>query len=440
MPVFTILNHGTGTHRHKTDGEIVADFGRNLQGTEYKDYLINDGPGSLKTTDNPGSFDPFTVDKVPKGDTPKWSQTPTKTLKDITGPKQKFFSPAGHGFLKAVTKVVSTKAYTGITGDGWDDNIRRAIAVISDVWASNMTGTINMIGWSRGAVTCLRMANWIKEFLGNGISINIFAIDPVAGLDAGEKLKDTYTVPDIVKQYLGILMLDEMRGDFKPQDLSRIQTTDPTQSKVAFLPFPGVHNTPVKTKDAGLGEVTRVVRALACKFLSSHGTQFQEAEATYTNHQMCEMYAEAVLKRAGYKGMMSTNLKAKLSGGLEDRAIRAEASNYVSADAAYFINEHHRMCFQATAQDVYNYFFTHNVANPLHKATTAYKSTDNWGQKFQQFSQSFPKSFELLSTVYLLDRQGGVGSPAVWRVSAPGVGAAALALMPGVGAVLQPLL
>jgi len=335
---------------------------------------------------------------------------------------------------------VSTKAYTGITGDGWDDNIRRAIAVISDVWASDMTGTINMIGWSRGAVTCLRMANWIKEFLGNGISINIFAIDPVAGLDAGEKLKDTYTIPDIVKQYLGILMLDEMRGDFKPQDLSRIQTTDPDQSKVAFLLFPGVHNTPVKTKDAGIGEVTRVVRALAYRFLDSHGTLFQAEEPTYSSHQMCEMYAEAVLKRAGYKKMMSKGLKAKLSGGLEDRQIRADAANYVSADANYFINEHHRMCFQASAPDVYSYFFTHNVPNPLQKATTAYRASDNWGQKFQRFYQSFPKSFELLSTTYLLDRQGGLGSPALWRVSAPGVGATGLALMPGAGPVLQPLL
>ena len=297
----------------------------------------------------------------------------------------------------------------------------------------------DMIGWSRGAVTCLRMANWIKEFLGNGISINIFAIDPVAGLDAGEKLKDTYTIPDIVKQYLGVLMLDEMRGDFKPQDLSRIQTADSAQTKVAFLPFPGVHNTPVLLKDAQLGEVTRLVRAIAYKFLTLHGTQFKTPEATYTNAQMCEMYADAVLKRAGYKGMMKSTMMAKQSGGLTDRTARVQVANYVSADAAFFLNEHHRLCFEASAHDVYNYFFTHNVPNPLNKATTAYKASDTWGQKFQQLYQSLPKSCELLSTLYLLERQGGMGSPAVWRVSAPGVGAANPALMPGAGAVLQPL-
>jgi len=182
------------------------------------------------------------------------------------------------------------------------------------------------------------------------------------------------------------------------------------------------------------------VRALAYRFLDSHGTRFQATEPTYSNHQICEMYAEAALNRAGYKGMMSTGPKQKLSGGLEDRQIRAEAANYVSADAKYFINEHHRMCFQVSAPEVYNYFFTHAVANPQHKATTAYRASDHWGQTFQQFYQGFPKSCELLSTVYLLDRQGGVGSPALWRVSGPGVGATGLALMPGAGAVLQPLL
>ena len=452
MPLFTVLNHGTGSHRRRTDGEIIADFGRNMRGVEYKDFLITDGVGKAGTRENPlpGNFDPFTKDKQSKGDSPAWSRTPTKTLRDITGNAQNFFSPTGHGFLRGAAKVakvvVPEKAKAGeraITGEGWDDNIRHSIAVLADVWASDMTGTLNMIGWSRGAVTCLRMANWIKEFLGNGININIFAIDPVAGLDAGERLKDTYVIPDIVKQYVGILMLDEMRGDFKPQDLSRIEIADRNQTKVAFLPFPGVHNTPVMLRDSQLGEVTRLVRVIAYKFLTLHGTLFLAPEVEFTSAQMCEIYADAVLKRAGYKAMTKTTgmagMKAKLMGGLEDRTTRVQAASYVSADAAFFLNEHHRMCFEASARDVYNYFFTRGVANAAGKTTTAYRASDPWGQKFQQFSQSLPKSFQALSSIYLLERQGGIGSPAVWRASAPGCGATNPALMPGAGTVLQPL-
>ena len=43
---FTIFNHGTGSHRSRTDGEIVAEFGKSAVGAEYRDFLITDGPGS----------------------------------------------------------------------------------------------------------------------------------------------------------------------------------------------------------------------------------------------------------------------------------------------------------------------------------------------------------------------------------------------------------
>src|SRR5205085_819304 len=73
MSVFTILNHGTGFRREKQD-EMIADFGRQLNGREVRpekaddqgelegDYLITDGPGSGDSEANPlpGTYNVYT--------------------------------------------------------------------------------------------------------------------------------------------------------------------------------------------------------------------------------------------------------------------------------------------------------------------------------------------------------------------------------------------
>src|SRR4051794_35607009 len=44
--VFTIFNHGTGSHRAKNKAEVVTKLGAAAAGIELGDYLICDGPGS----------------------------------------------------------------------------------------------------------------------------------------------------------------------------------------------------------------------------------------------------------------------------------------------------------------------------------------------------------------------------------------------------------
>jgi hypothetical protein len=432
--VFTLLNHGTKSHRSRTDGEIIADFGRNMDGEEYEDFLITDGPGSgwmgVKKAPKsartahlmPGDFDPFDRLKGRKKSAPAYSKTPFLTIEDITSqtPEPSFFSPSGHSTLRG---VVGHSTQAAITGHGWDDNIRHAIATLATVFP-NLTGTVNMIGWSRGAVTCLRMANWMKEFLGTGLRVNIFAIDPVAGLDAGLRLKDTYTIADNVDSYVGILALDEARGDFAPQDLSRIRIEDPITTNVAFLPFPGVHNTPVLLKNSRLPEVTRMVRFLGWKFLKKLKTHFLRDETVYSLVQQCEMYANMLLKREAYKALMKKTFMAKQSGGIVERALRLNRAQYVYGDLHFFINEHHRACFKAAFPDIYEYFFTTSI--PSYGAV--YKSYDpasRWGMAFQQFYQSAPTSFDALAGIFIFERVSSLDMRArpYWRVSAPGVGA-----------------
>lgn len=429
VAVFTILNCGTMFDRSKK-GEVIADFGANMAGAEHVDYLINEGPGGkAKGHLMPGTFDPFTRGRKAKKKSPKWSKTPLQTLLDVSQ-GEGMYSPGGHGFVSGVTSNTS-QTNAGVTGHGWDDNIRHAIATLADRFPE-LQATVNMIGWSRGAVTCLRLANWMQEFLGGAWTVNIFAIDPVAGIDAGEKLRDTYQVPGIVKEYVGILAEDEARGDFKPQDLSRIEILDSEETTVSFLPFPGVHNTVVVTKSAALAEVASVVRFLGYKFLKDRGTVFQEPESVYTQAQICKMYAQMQKKRSQYRALMKKSFMAKQSGGIVQRSTVASAASI----HPFFINEHHRLAFQAAYRDVYNYFFTNTVPNPQRKVTTAYRASDGWGQKFQQFYQGDQDSFDVLSGMFTFERVGGFGSPAFWRVSAPGAGHAPL---PGAAAAGQRL-
>jgi Domain of unknown function (DUF5621) len=419
VPVFTILNCGTKFDRAKT-GEIIADFGANMQGQEYTEFLITEGPGgSTEGHLLPGTFDPFTIGRTSKKDSPQWSQTPLGTLVDVAQ-GETMYTPGGHGFLRGVLKETSSN-YLAVTGHGWDDNIRHAIAVLADRFP-DLTATVNMIGWSRGAVTCLRMANWMKEFLGSAWTVNIFAIDPVAGIDAGTRLRDTYEIPDIVKEYVGVLAMDEARGDFRPQDLSRIHVLDPSKTTVSFLPFPGVHNTVVLVKDQSLTEVPKMVRYLGYKFLSDRGTNFRAPEAVYSHIQLCQLYAQMQKKRTNYRSLMKKTFTAKQSGGIEQRGTVGLARSI----SDFFVNEHHRVVFKATYPDIYNYFFTNQVPNQFGKVYTSYRSGDPWGMKFQQFYQSDPDSFDLLSDVFILERHSGFGQPAYWRVSAPGSGAVPL--------------
>lgn len=434
MSVFTILNCGTNFDRTKR-GELVADFGAMLAGEEYRDFLITDGVGSKGTASKPmpGTFDPFTRDKAAKGKSPSWSQTPMQTLSDVSTGEGRF-SPTGHGALRGMTSSTG-KTNAAITGHGWDDNIRHAIAVLSDVFPT-LQGTINMIGWSRGAVTCLRMANWIKEFLGPGFRVNIFAVDPVAGLDAGGRLHDTYYVPDNVKNYVGILALDDMRGDFKPQDLSRLVIQNCMITDLAMLPFPGVHNTAVVMKSAKLGEVARMVRQLAYRFLTVCGTTFKDHEPTFSLIDSCRLYAAMMLKRDEY-GKMGKGFKNSLMGGLINRNVKTNVQGYVYADAKFFVNEHHRECFQSAYPEIYSYFFTNMVPNPHAKATCSFLATDRWAQKLQQLYQTDQDSFELLANVYSVERKGGLGSPAYWTVRAPGAGATGIPCPPNVTAAVR---
>lgn len=399
MGTFTIFCHGTASHRDREDGEIISHFGRAMPPSdEYRTFLILDGPGATgKSTRMAGTFN--------------WA-TRNREKKSSFGNKE-----MGDGSS-------SNKVGGLILGSGWDDNVRHAIVTIANL--DSLPHTVNLIGWSRGAVTCLKIANALfdpstTEGLFRQINVNIFAVDPVAGNDAGID-EDTRQVNSNVRNYIGALAQDEQRGGFRAQDLNRIQVVNGAQSNVVLLPFPGHHSTLVRIKN-GVDEVPKIIFHLAYKFLTHFGTRFPDPGIVqhFTLPQIVDLYAQIKLKRKVYHGTRNRGLFNRVQGGLVERSFKHDVSKYTK-HSKYFLNDHHRSSFKSAFPMVYNYFFTNTVANPTQYQSKSILASSPFGQALQQLYQTSQASFETLMSLGL-DRR--ISPAAVFTIPAPGVGGSA---------------
>jgi hypothetical protein len=330
---FTIFNHGTSSHRSRKDGEIIAELGRAASGTEYVDYLINDGPGSSGTSDSPmpGTYDPYT-----RG----------KEAKSVAGLKAAGFTQGERKSSLKDPSFMSMKKPSTLeglaSGKGWDDNVIHSIATISEL--PSLPQTVNMVGWSRGAV------------------VNIFAIDPVAG-PRNKGREEARTVLSNVRNYIGILAMDEQRSNFEPQDRSRLIIDEKVNA--IFLPFPGRHDTPVKLTGTP-PEAGRMVWMLGLSFLRHFGSKFSSAIVPRLPPQeVCNAYGKIRIARSDYHALRQRWYQPDLSnigGVIRQRDFLANIDKYV-VDADYFINEHHRQTFMRTYPKAYAYLFEGKKGN-----------------------------------------------------------------------------
>src|SRR6185437_13215955 len=204
---------------------------------------------------------------------------------------------------------------------------------------------------------------------------------------------------------------------------------NPAVTNVAYLPFPGVHSTVVTQSKSDLPEVPAVVRALAFRFLSALGTGFRTAESVPTYAQMCTLYATMMVKRKKYEKLFDKGVKNKAMGGIVERGVRTNVQAYVGADSRFFVNEHHRRCFELAWGSIYAYFFTARNGAP---GTMNYKTiaaSSPLGRDMQQLYQSDSETYAMLEKVYGVERSttGKFGSgQAIWKLPGPGCGIAAI--------------
>jgi hypothetical protein len=374
MAVFTIFNHGTGFNRAKgaEKNELVHVLSQLVSGAEAKvengrlvagNYMINEGPGSDSGgIAMPSQLNPYTGRKKGQlGSLSEGVENPVEASLIESG-------LIGGEFLSSFRGETAKhwKATGLISGGGWTDNTARAVFILQALNFEENKGIdqVNLIGWSRGAVTCIRIANLLKSVFANTVRCNIFAIDPVAGSNAGLKMRDTQIIPSNVNYFFAILSLHERRKTFAPQDLSRLDLETPGKTRVVYLPMPGAHDQQVTTK-VGIGETYQVSVTLAYSFLKHFKTDFKSAPpgVLTSNQQLCEHYAKMRIDMDGgiYKQKQTSGFMNRLMGtGLRRRefAKTKNLGQYVSGGkTSYWVNEHHRKCFQTAFPNVYSLIF-----------------------------------------------------------------------------------
>ncbi|MGK7873387.1 MAG: hypothetical protein AB4426_08755 [Xenococcaceae cyanobacterium] len=390
--VFTIFNHGTDFHRDANPNELISQLSMAMEGKEARivqtaqrtednpmpfalesenpTYLICEGPGSeeVSTEDSqsgvhhayPGKFNPiFNTEKTL---TESQKLNPGLTLKG--GRRYWFFgekqtSEFQDDFMGNTPEV--WRQMGRALGNGWDDNVYKAVWMLTHLKfeMGQPIDTINIIGWSRGAVTCLKMANKLFEVFEDTLNLNIFAVDPVPG-GYTYRTQDMLAIPPNVRNYLAILALDADGGNFQPTDRTDIKllapksqygkggnpdSLNPQQIKphVHFLPFPGNHSDLV---NANLSHPLVKNSAILCRhlawlFLTTHGTpmkhefQLSSDEVSQLYNQMLPKLGE-IAKAASTGGFLSI-----VEGFKTERSVRKHRDDYVKQPDRY-INEHHR--------------------------------------------------------------------------------------------------
>lgn len=341
MSVFTVYCHGTGFNRSKgtASDELVAYFHNHTVGGEAilyggtvtgGTYMINEGPG------HGGAGGIAQPQKI--------------------SPQTGNIAPAGGKLGKL---VANAKGILG--GKGWTENVQRTVNIIQSLkfdLGANID-VVNLCGWSRGAVTCMRITNRMYEVFGDSITCNVFAVDPVAGMSAGEKMMDTQVLHSNVEYYVGILAMHEMRQTFKPQDWSRIRAPG---TRAVFLPMPGVHNAQVMVNTPP--DAARITRNLACGLLRHWGTDINSTPFGFLSsaHDMCVAYARLVLSLSEHKKFESGTVKGRLGGSpslrRRDFAKTSKMDTYTrGGKGSYWINDHHRACFASAFPAAYPFIF-----------------------------------------------------------------------------------
>jgi len=362
MSVFTVYCHGTGFDRIKgvESNELVGWFHSHNGGVEASltggavgigGYLINDGPGHSsegRGVDLPQQVNPMTGN----------AKTNLSLKKVLTRPT---FADHAAGKTGGQQKVAA-KLRGNISGQGWDENTQRTVNIIQDLKfdKGQAIATVNLVGWSRGAVTCMRIANLMYEVFKTEIECNIFAVDPVAGADAGKKMDDTQVLHSNVARYVGILAMHEMRSTFKPQDWSRVKAP---ATKCIFLPMPGVHNAQVIVGNPP--ESATITRNLACGLLQAWGTPVTDTPFADLSspRAMSVAYARLVLSLSEHKDYETESFKGRKGGGTislrrRDFATHSKMDTYTrGGKESYWINEHHRACFAEAFPDAYDAIF-----------------------------------------------------------------------------------
>ena len=371
MAVLTIYNHGSGGWSGKSAStvEIV-----NMFGNAHAGYIA----GGVVPYKVDGTNQPFIITEGVggKGDPHQHHITFDKASNQLQSSQDA--APRGPFSKK---RASLRRAKENALGLGVQENVDNVKEIVGYLVANNQApSAINMIGWSRGAVTCIRIASelWRDGDVGaSQIPVRIFAVDPVAGGGADSAEKDKMATqgnvlyPNVT-HFFDILSLDENRNTFSPKSQSKLQIADGARTHSAYLHFPGVHSDVAKWSS----EPGFVVFDLCARFLNYFGTHIPEHQHfLMTTDRLIQCYFNMALGRKSTGLIVSSRKNDKTTfgqkkwrdgqSGIKQRLIgqgfskRGNLSvDQVSGDGDdVFVNFHHEQLFRTHYSNLYNICF-----------------------------------------------------------------------------------
>jgi len=301
-----------------------------------------------------------------------------------------------------------------LSGTGWGNVVMQVMAGLQAAHQAQPITMVNLVGHSRGAVTCHMIAHAIAHAM-PGVRCNIFAIDPVPGgvydfspwweLSAADRGrlglngKSPEFLPNNVNAHFSILMEKDTNPCFGVLGPGKLRGGDNTV--FGYLPMYGKHGCCVKSDLVNV-PASRIALSILLTHLKSWDV-FVDETKRLTPPQYAEAYAQVYLNAindgdnpksvASYSGtkVAVIVLASVLTGGLVGlmhgssywRNRRASDIPNDFRQNPYYLNTHHRDTFLADQS-------CRNVADAMNRYGFMSR-TD-----FDRFSNAFPRSYELL--------------------------------------------
>ncbi len=318
----------------------------------YKIYVPGPGASPNKDYGRPGEINPVTGQA--KSDNKKYQ---------ATKPNAELFQDAYGLHLPEVKSPVSIlKAL--LTGTGLRDNVvhildcvARLIADPNVDWA-NSEVTIQIAGWSRGAVLAGIIANMLTtSFIGPDAKVTVVQVDPVGGkinnkdFCEQQENQDCKGIGENVTEHLALLAMDEIRDEMSHLVQDDVLAEDPRRAVYQAIGIHGSHKS-IACGDSPGAQITR--HTLATKFLAN-GAKFLAGNDHFkpkTEVELIELYYQSKMQQQQYEYKLSP-LKRLLFTRKQRQFLKTH--DHAIRLPQYFVNSQHEALFAAKYQELYQF-------------------------------------------------------------------------------------
>jgi len=338
MSVFTAYFCGTGSHRFDAanpnfwNGELVSTLASNDQGREFAHWIAVDGPGSGNLQDDelfvePGGYFNWSGQLFGRG----WEENVSHVLNVIKGEsnwqRTKLTEEAYTRLKDAGVEIPDASATASWFWRTYDYGDRHPTPqalqeqIIKIFREPCLPTQVNLVGWSRGGISCHMLANAMAEDpLLRDIPVNIFAIDPVPG--TGNVQSRRVKLAGNVHEYVGFYSRDERSNGF-----ACVIPAVESNTRMCVYPMPGRHATLVGNASADgasdgkvLVEPGLIVRHFAEVCLTRWGVELDKCLALDDNQLMQHHLAMAAADEH-YQAMRSQSYTVITDGQKDDRLV-----------------------------------------------------------------------------------------------------------------------